>query len=479
MAFVDDDEVEKIRRELLVDVALFLGAAHGLVEREVDFVALVHQLGGFVHRQIHLFQRDISLRIDPLNALGIGTELGHGALEGAKVVDHGLINQDVAVGQKQDALFGFALPQTPDDLKRRVGFSGAGGHDQQHAVLARCDGLHRAVYRVELVIARGFVGRVVKACNTANFGRPAFPGAVTLPQLLWRGKLVKGNALLQHVRCQGGISEHKAVAVAAKAKWNTQQLRVLDGLLRSGAHRMVVVLGLHHCQGNIGFIEQGVIGPQHRAFIALGLLAANDHAAGAQGKLPVDLFHAVPSGPLHGGADELVANVAFREFGLVHAVVIGEMARPIGECYESRPLLCTTHSAQDDHCIWPLRTHLQKGCIPWLVACPAAPLLPETFQLARAAGRGGHHAIVGADSSQRAAVRIVVKPAIGIAVLDPGTLHLLQLRLPRWRQISHERFVGFVQPCILKPNLVGDAFDHAHGRVAGFTHAGAVLFALA
>ena len=77
-----------------------------------------------------------------------------------------------------------------------------------------------------------------------------------------------------------------------------------------------------------------------------GLLAANDYAACAQGELPVDLFNAVPSGPLHGGADELVANVAFREFGLVHAVVIGEMARPIGECCGSRPLLCTTHSSQ-------------------------------------------------------------------------------------------------------------------------------------
>jgi hypothetical protein len=77
----------------------------------------------------------LTLCVDPLHALGVGAELGHGALEGAKVVDHGLVNEDVAVGQEQDALFGAALPQAPDDLEGGVGFAGAGGHDQQHAVL--------------------------------------------------------------------------------------------------------------------------------------------------------------------------------------------------------------------------------------------------------------------------------------------------------------------------------------------------------
>jgi hypothetical protein len=49
------------------------------------------------------------LRIDALHTFGVGAELGHGALEGAEVVDHGLVDQDVAVGQEQDALLGAQL----------------------------------------------------------------------------------------------------------------------------------------------------------------------------------------------------------------------------------------------------------------------------------------------------------------------------------------------------------------------------------
>ena len=39
-----------------------------------------------------------------LDGLGAGAELGHRRAEGAEVVDHGLVDQDVAVGQEQDAL---------------------------------------------------------------------------------------------------------------------------------------------------------------------------------------------------------------------------------------------------------------------------------------------------------------------------------------------------------------------------------------
>jgi hypothetical protein len=183
VAFVDDDEIEEVGRKLLVDIAFVFRAGDGLVERQVDLVALVDSLGGLVDGQFYVVNRDAALRIDMLHALGVGAELGHGALERAEVVDHGLVDEDIAIGQEQDALLGAALPQAPDDLERGVGLSGAGGHDQQHAILSTGNGLDRAVDGVELVVARGLAGGVVEPRDALHFGRPAFPSAVPPPKL--------------------------------------------------------------------------------------------------------------------------------------------------------------------------------------------------------------------------------------------------------------------------------------------------------
>ena len=80
-----------------------------------------------------------------LDGLGAGAELRHGRAEGPEVVHHGLVDQDVAVGKEKDALLAAGLPQAPDDLKGGVGLAGAGGHDQQDAVLALGDGLDGCV----------------------------------------------------------------------------------------------------------------------------------------------------------------------------------------------------------------------------------------------------------------------------------------------------------------------------------------------
>ena len=127
MALVDDDQIEEVGAELLVDVSLFFGAGHRLIEREVDLIGLVGL---------------------PL------LDLGHGRAERLEVVGHGLIDQDVAVGQKQDALLRLGLPKPPDDLKGGEGLAGAGGHDQQDAILAAGNGLDGLVDGQQLVIAR-------------------------------------------------------------------------------------------------------------------------------------------------------------------------------------------------------------------------------------------------------------------------------------------------------------------------------------
>ena len=81
-------------------------------------------------------------------------DLGHLAAERLEVVHARLVDEDVAVGEEEDALLCAGFPEPPDDLERGVGFAGAGGHDEQDAVLAFGDGLDGAVDGDVLVVAR-------------------------------------------------------------------------------------------------------------------------------------------------------------------------------------------------------------------------------------------------------------------------------------------------------------------------------------
>ena len=183
MALIDDDQVEKAGRELAVELLPLLRAGDGLVQAQVDLVCgvdaalLVEGRGEFDLRAVFA-----------LDGLGAGAELGHRGAEGAEVVDHGLVDQDVAVGEEQDALLAAGLPQPPDDLKGGVGLAGAGGHDQQDAVLALGDGFDGCVDGIALVIARGLAAAVVEVVLQDNLflvGRQALPRAVLLPKFNW------------------------------------------------------------------------------------------------------------------------------------------------------------------------------------------------------------------------------------------------------------------------------------------------------
>jgi hypothetical protein len=283
-----------------------------------------------------VFDFHLTLCVDALHTFGIGAELGHRALERAEVVDHGLVDQDVAVGQEQDALLGAALPQAPDDLEGGVGLAGAGGHDQQHAVLPGGDGLHGAVDGIELVVARRLAGRIVGRGDATDVGAPAFPGTVTAPQLIGAGELIEGEVLLQHAIGAGGVAEHEPIAVAGKAERDVKQVGVPDGLLHAGAHGVLVVLGFDHGQRDVGFVEQSEIGSQHGGGVALRLLAADHHTTRPQRELSIDLVHAAPPRCHHGGPDELVAEVAFRKVLLNHSS--SAMAAGCVGSSEGRPL---------------------------------------------------------------------------------------------------------------------------------------------
>ena len=146
-------------------------------------------------------------------------ELGHGRAERAEVVDHRLVDQDVAVGEEQDALLAAGLPQPPDDLEGGVGLAGAGRHDEQDAVLALGDGLDRRVDGVDLVVARRLAAAVVVVVledDLLGLGRQALPGAVAGPEVGRRGKGVEGEGRLGRGAGAGAVVEHEAVAVGGE-----------------------------------------------------------------------------------------------------------------------------------------------------------------------------------------------------------------------------------------------------------------------
>ena len=185
VAFVDHDQVEEAGREFTENLLVFLRPGDRLIEAEVDLVgrvdaALFVDGGGQV----------LGGPVRPLDGFGVGRELGHRRTEGPEVVDHGLIDQHVAVGQEQDALFAACLPQPPDDLKGGVGLAGSRGHDQQDAVSALGDGLDGGVDGVDLIVAGRLAAAVVKIVlknDLLGFGRQALPGAIARPQVTrWR-----------------------------------------------------------------------------------------------------------------------------------------------------------------------------------------------------------------------------------------------------------------------------------------------------
>jgi hypothetical protein len=105
-----------------------------------------------------------------------------------EIIDHGLNDKDVAVGERQDALFPACFPQAPDNLKRRVGLAGAGRHDKQYAVLALGDGFNRGIYGAGLVVARALAAAVIKVIlehDLVGLRRKPLPSAIPVPQGAW------------------------------------------------------------------------------------------------------------------------------------------------------------------------------------------------------------------------------------------------------------------------------------------------------
>src|SRR5438309_1231098 len=94
------------------------------------------------------------LAVETLDGFGSGGQLRHRGAEWPKIVDHGLVDEHIAVSQVEDPFRTACLPQAPNRLKSGVGLASPGSHYQQDAVTAFGNRLNRSIDCIRLVIAR-------------------------------------------------------------------------------------------------------------------------------------------------------------------------------------------------------------------------------------------------------------------------------------------------------------------------------------
>lgn len=117
-----------------------------------------------------------------------------------EVLLDGLVDEDVAVGQVEDFFLHTALEQAVDDLKGGVGFAGAGGHDQQKALLPASDGVEGAVDGDALVVAGGvgvLAGVVRLADGLLLLGGDMLAFFVAANELVGGGEVAHGKLALR------------------------------------------------------------------------------------------------------------------------------------------------------------------------------------------------------------------------------------------------------------------------------------------
>ena len=221
MTLVDHDEVEEVGGQLAEDLLALRGSGDCLIQTEVDLVRGVDAPGtparGARARFRFGFDRPDS-----------GRQFGHDRTERAKVVDHGLIDQHVAVGQEEDAFLATGSPQPPHDLEDGVGLAGPRRHDQQDAFSAAGDGFDGGVDGVHLVVPRFLVAAVVKVVleeHRLRIDRQSLPGAITRPQV-FRGR--------EGAEVEGGFSLGAAPCPVVKTKPSPLEENV-NGMFRVSA----------------------------------------------------------------------------------------------------------------------------------------------------------------------------------------------------------------------------------------------------
>ena len=134
VALVHDDQIEEVPRILAVQAGAILIAGDGLVDGEIHLAALDRPAPGYLLPRVP---------------------------ERAEVPGHGIVHQDVPVGQEQHsrpAVAALAVPaggpELPADLKGHGRLARAGAEREQNPIPPLEDGLRRAIDRDLLIVAK-------------------------------------------------------------------------------------------------------------------------------------------------------------------------------------------------------------------------------------------------------------------------------------------------------------------------------------
>ena len=285
VAFVHDDEIKEIRRKQLAEMLPVIVAHKLLIEGKIHLMRGNGRavILGEVYLMNNFFKR-------------------------GKVLLNGLIHKNVAVGQIKDLSFRAGLQQPVNDLERRIGFTGAGRHNEQKTVLPARDRVYRPVNGNALIITRG-IGALAGVIWLVNYRfllrrqRRFAPEA--LDQFSIGGKFVHSElALLTGEKIVFG----KAVAVGTEGKRKIKHPCICHRLLQAKRHAVIVVFCLHHGNRVIRVQVQQIIG-------ALGLFTENQIALDVDFPVGQSRFHRYFSDvPLGGNCrgDILELDVLFR-----------------------------------------------------------------------------------------------------------------------------------------------------------------------
>ncbi len=133
VTFIDDDQIEEVRRVLFIQAGSTFILCQRLIDREINLAAL---------NSVSVF------------------DLRAGVAELGEDFIFGIVNQNIAVRQVENfrtaMLAGSVparIPKLPTDLKRNRRFPGARRHREQNAAFASDDRFNRAIDRNFLVVA--------------------------------------------------------------------------------------------------------------------------------------------------------------------------------------------------------------------------------------------------------------------------------------------------------------------------------------
>ena len=244
MAFVDNNQIEEVRGKEkggthgLIDTSLFLFllipvAIELVIEAKVDLI------GGIADTIVEVFV-EVNLVAD------VG--------ERGEVVGLCLVDEDIAVGKKEDAMAEATLEKTPDDLEGNKGLSCAGGKDQKDTPLPFGDGLERVRDGAPLITTRRLGFRrtdIVRLAEEASLGGREGVAAVSMGKEALVERLGGRKCLHGKFAFLAGeqIVFLERLAVGGIGERGSAKLGVADGLLEAEGRQGVRTLGLDDGDG--------------------------------------------------------------------------------------------------------------------------------------------------------------------------------------------------------------------------------------